>query len=46
MKSGIVDNVKVRVRTHAPNDFWEREFEHIDDAIGFLEGIREMVKTP
>jgi len=46
MKRGFVDNVKVRVRTHAPNDVWEREFDHINDAIGFLESMKWVVEQP
>ena len=43
MTEGIVDQVKVRVRTHAPKQIWEMEFTHIEEAIGFLEGVKEMV---
>ena len=37
---GTIDQVKVRVRTHAPNEVKEREFDSVDDAIYFLNEIR------
>ena len=33
---GIIDNVKVRVRTHNPNNVEEKEFDNVKDALNFL----------
>ncbi len=37
---GIIDNVKVRVRSHNPKDVKSGEFNNIDEAIAFLNGVR------
>lgn len=44
MDLGIIDNVKIRVRTHAPNNYWEREFDDIDSALIFLKELRTMIR--
>lgn len=36
---GTVDQVKVRIRTHAPNYVKEEEFTSIEEAIKFLQTI-------
>ncbi len=41
---GIIDNVKVRVRTHAPNYVREEEFKTIEEAIKFLKLISSSFK--
>ena len=37
---GYIDQVKIRIRTHCPNDVCEREFKTIGEAIYFLNAIR------
>jgi hypothetical protein len=38
---GTIDQVKVRIRTHAPSDVIEKEFNNIDEALNFLHGIED-----
>jgi len=38
--AGIIDNVKVRVRTHNPSNVKSGEFRNIDEAIAFLNILR------
>ena len=37
---GTVDNVKVRVRTHNPQNIESGEFRTIDEAINFLYSLK------
>lgn len=37
---GKIDNVKVRVRTHNPQNIETKECENIDEAIEFLNSLR------
>lgn len=37
---GTVDNIKIRVRTHAPQNVESKEFLTIDEAIQFLNSLR------
>lgn len=40
-----IDQVKVRIRTHAPNHVEEREFDTIGEAIMFLESYHRFLLT-
>lgn len=37
--TGTVDQVRVRVRTHAPSSVVEREFGSAEEAIDWLQGV-------
>jgi len=37
---GIIDNVKIRIRTHCPNEIIEKEFEDIQSAIDYIVYMR------
>lgn len=37
--NGIIDNVKIRVRTHNPSEVDEQEFNNIEEAVYFLQNI-------
>ena len=38
---GTIDQVKVRIRTHAPSDVIEKEFNNVDEALNFLHGVED-----
>jgi len=40
-----IDQVKIRVRTHAPNHVEEREFSTIGEAIMYLESYHRFILT-
>jgi hypothetical protein len=40
-----IDQVKVRVRTHAPNHVEEREFSSILEAVSFLQAYQTFILT-
>lgn len=44
VQKGILDQVKVRVRTHCPSRVYEREYDNIDEALEFLMRLKYEVR--
>jgi hypothetical protein len=38
--SGYIDQVKIRIRTHAPNNVTEKEFTNITEAKAWLNSVQ------
>ena len=38
--NGYIDQVKIRVRTHSPNDVVEKEFNSINEALSWLMSVQ------
>ena len=44
-KMAVIDQVKIRVRTHAPNHVEEKEFSNVTEAVAFLGNYHQFILT-